>query len=168
MGDLGRIEGLLSVTYGSAYLPFKPPTTRGNRDFGLQVACWPTKDGDPENRVLNVLVAEIFTDPDTIAIMRLLSPSPGYHPMEISIDEESLGIHGWLLAYEEGPVDNYYYSETFTATADVSKDVVDALASPDVHELIATWHVDDISDIRTFDVRGSDEALKPVLSTCRQ
>ena len=138
----------------------------GKRNFGLQVVCWPIEDGDLEERRLAVMVAEIFTDPDMIAAMRMLSSPPGYHPMEIDIDGESPGVRGWLLGYEEGPVDAYYYSEIFTATADTSKEVVEALVSPSARELTATLYAGDVSDSRVFNVEGSDEALKPVLEAC--
>ena len=132
----------------------------------MQVVCWPVEDGTLKERRLGVMVAEIFTDPDMIAPMRMLSSPPGYHPMEIAIDGESPGVRGWLLGYEEGPVDAYFYGEIFTATADTSKEVVKALGSPGARELTATLYAGDVSDSRIFDVQGADEALKPVLEAC--
>ena len=138
----------------------------GKRVFGLQIACWPTNEGDLDDRRLAVFLTEIFQDPDTIAAMRLASLSTGYYPIGVSIDGESLGSHGWLVDYGEGPVDAYYFAELFIATIEVSEEIIAALASPGANEMVANVNAAGVEDTRKFDVRGAGEALKPVLEVC--
>ena len=139
----------------------------GLREFGLQIVCWPTEPANLQDRRLGVMLAETFTDPDTIAAIRLGYES-GYHEVEVAVDGESLGPHGWLLTAEEGPVDAYHYSEVLTASVELSGELVDVLSSGSTDELVATVRILGVEDPRAFDVKGAGEALVPVLEACRE
>ena len=162
----------LEKEYGSGtgphvFLEATDPT--GTRLYGLQVVCWPTSPDALEDRRLGVMVAETFLDTDLIAAMKAVSATPGHYPVEVAMDGESLGQHGWLLEYEEGPLDAYFYAELFTATQEVSEEIVGILATPGATQMVVNIIAsEDAQMTRVFDVAGADEVLKPVLEACRE
>ena len=117
-----------SGTGPHVFLDATDPT--GTRMYALQVVCWPTSPGALEDRRLGVMVGESFLDPDVIAAMKASSATPGHYPIEVTVDGESLGQRGWLLEYEEGPLDTYFYAEVFTATREVSEELIGMLIAP--------------------------------------
>ena len=147
------------------------PTTdhTGKREFWLQVVCWPKESTrDLSDRTLAVMVAEIITDPDTIAALKSAPLPEGYYQVGVLLDEKDAGEHGWLYEISEGSTSEYYYAEMLTANEETSGELIARLTSGDVKGLAATVWWYGVGDRREFDVTGAKEVLAPVVEGCEK